>query len=101
MRISDWSSDVCSSDLKPVDAVAGIAEDPFHAPGGQPFPEEVADGTAHGMLPSRPARRLPMPSQQPRSRRVPHRPRRMARSGRYTVTQNGRGPGWDRGWMTG
>src|SRR3546814_8012679 len=114
MRISDWSSDVCSSDLaddgqhrhvvepgvvqpsdqvrrarsgcretdaefagelgmggghegghllvpdldelyvaapamqgaeKPADGVAGIAEDPLHAPGGQPFPAEVAAGT--------------------------------------------------------
>src|SRR3546814_10012745 len=24
MRISDWSSDVCSSDLLPVDAIAGV-----------------------------------------------------------------------------
>src|SRR3546814_9480489 len=31
MRISDWSSDVCSSDLAPVGDVAGLAFDAMHA----------------------------------------------------------------------
>src|SRR3546814_6774641 len=35
MRVSDWSSDVCSSDLPPVSASATTAPDNAHTPNGR------------------------------------------------------------------
>src|SRR5205814_3493861 len=36
--LSDWSSDVCSSDLRPAVGVADVANDPRHGPARLPFP---------------------------------------------------------------
>src|SRR3546814_7942759 len=49
MRISDWSSDVCSSDLPPVrPGREGL--DPGHRPGAQPDTARRADGRVGGLV---------------------------------------------------
>src|SRR3546814_18894928 len=42
MRISDWSSDVCSSDLQAVDDIAGMEDEP--AAKEEPKGKDAADG---------------------------------------------------------
>src|SRR3546814_11937684 len=47
MRISDWSSDVCSSDLDPEELARGHAEGVFTA--AKLYPAHATTGSAHGV----------------------------------------------------
>src|SRR3546814_1367839 len=58
MRISDWSSDVCSSDLTPV-AAARWAR--LHSPSAGPPPEARQRGEHQGLLPFRSRRKIDAP----------------------------------------
>src|SRR3546814_17386605 len=53
MRISDWSSDVCSSDLRQGDRADAPAAVPRHQPPGGPRPDGAADRRRRLPLPAR------------------------------------------------
>src|SRR3546814_19818775 len=76
MRISDWSSDVCSSDLQPGDEAAArhvVAAQEYVEPGKhRQRKEEPRRHGEHHRVPLRRADEVGYPFQQPSSRRAAH-----------------------------